>query len=208
MTSVSPQPTRKYDLSFARWVYENVDGGDRMALCMQCGTCSGSCPMRTEMDHGPRKLFMMIRAGMKEEVLTSNTIWNCVSCFNCVVRCPRKVPVTYILHDLATVAVREGYAPAKDEAANRFSRAFIWSTKMFGRTDERLVSLGYFFSYGFGAGLKKILAFQGITLGFLKAKRLHFGLPHSIKNKSELKSILAKAAEIEARGHGSSSGEK
>ena len=60
-----PEPTRKYDLGFARWVYANVDGGGKLSLCMQCGVCSGSCPLgATEMDHGPRKLFMMVRAGM------------------------------------------------------------------------------------------------------------------------------------------------
>lgn len=207
MTSVSPTPTRKYDLGFARWVYENIDGGDRMAMCMQCGTCSGSCALNTQMDHGPRKLFMMIRAGMKEAVLTSNTIWNCVSCYNCVVRCPRKVPVAYILHDLATVAVREGYAQAQTEETNRFAKAFMWSTRTFGRTDERLVSVLFYFSEGFGAGFKKLLSFAGIALAFVKVGRLHIGLPHGIKKKGELKSIMAKAAEIEAR-HGGASGEK
>ena len=87
MTALPADSKRKYDLGFARWVYENVDGGDKMSLCMQCGMCSGSCPIGTLMDHGPRKLFMMVRAGMKEAVLTSNTIWNCTSCYNCVVRC-------------------------------------------------------------------------------------------------------------------------
>ena len=115
MTGTSiPTPARKYDLSFARWVYKNVEGADRLSLCMQCGMCSGSCPIGGEMDNGPRKLFMMIRAGMKEEVLTASTMWNCTQCYNCVVRCPRQVPVTYILQSLAAHAHREGYAP--DEA--------------------------------------------------------------------------------------------
>lgn len=198
----SPSPTRKYDLSFARWVYQNIDGGDRMSMCMQCGTCSGSCALNTAMDHGPRKLFMMIRAGMKEEVLTSNTIWNCVSCYNCVVRCPRQVPVAYILHDLASLAVREGYAGARDHQTTQFAKAMLWSSKFFGRTDERIVSMMFYFSEGFGPGLKKLMAFQKIALGFVKVGRLHIGLPHRIKQKNELKQILAMAAQIEARGHG------
>lgn len=201
MTTVSPTPTRKYDLSFARWVYENIDGGDRMAMCMQCGVCSGSCPLNTTMDNGPRKTFMMIRAGMKDEVLSSNTLWNCVSCYNCVVRCPRHVPVAYILHELATVAIREGYAPAKTSETNKFVRGFTWSFKTFGRTDERIVSMFFYFADGFGAGIQKLLAFKDIAIGFVKVGRLHLGLPHSIKKKDELKKILAAAAQIEAR-HG------
>ena len=110
--SAPAESATTYDLGFARWVYDNIDGGDKLRMCMQCGVCSGSCPIGTEMDYGPRKLFMMIRAGMKEAVLTSNTMSNCVLCYRCVVRCPRDVPVAYILQDLYTKAVEEGYAEA------------------------------------------------------------------------------------------------
>ncbi len=111
MTAPLPdEANRKYDLSFARWVRENIDGGDKLSLCMQCGACSGSCPIGAQMDHGPRKLFMMIRAGMKEAVLSSNTMWNCTLCYRCVVRCPRGVPVTYILRVLGAKAVELGFA--------------------------------------------------------------------------------------------------
>lgn len=191
--------TKPYDLSFARWVYRHVDGGDRMALCMQCGTCSGSCPLGPQMDHGPRKLFMMIRSGLKDQVLKSDTIWNCVSCYNCVVRCPRQVPVKHILQSLATVAIREGYAEANATDNARFAKAFWWSAAKFGRTDERLVTAKFYFSYGLGTGYRKGMANMRTALGLVKAKRMHLGLPHRCKNGGELKTILAKAAEIEAR---------
>lgn len=195
MTAVPQEANRKYDLNFARWVYDNVDGGDKVAMCMQCGVCSGSCPIGTSMDNGPRKLFMMIRAGMKEAVLTSDTIWNCVSCYNCVVRCPRSIPVTHILHDLATVAVKEGYA--KEEDGRRFSKAFWWSLSKYGRTDERLVTAKYYFSGGIGEGIKKGKANAPIALGMVKTKRMHLGMPHKIKDRKGLQAILAKAKEIE-----------
>jgi len=198
MTATSiPTPARKYDLSFARWVYQNVEGGDRLPLCMQCGMCSGSCPIGAEMDNGPRKLFMMIRAGMKEEVLSSDTIWNCTQCYNCVVRCPRKVPVTYILQGLATYAVAEGYAPKK--ATARFSKSFWRSVTLFGRTDERMVTTLYFFSYGIKEGIKRALANLKIAQRMVKAGRMGLGLPHRAKGTGDLRAILAKAAEIEAR---------
>jgi len=193
MTALSPTPSKKYDLSFARWVYDNVDGGDRLALCMQCGTCSGSCPIGTQMDHGPRKLFMMIRAGMKEAVLTSNTLWNCVSCYNCVVRCPRKVPVAYILHDLATVAVREGYAEARNSDNARFAKAFWWSAAKYGRTDERLVTGKYYFSFGMAEGYKRGMSMD-TTMNFAEAS---YGDTLAVAAASTLrysKGGLAKAA--------------
>jgi quinone-modifying oxidoreductase, subunit QmoC len=198
---VPEQSNRKYDLGFANWVYENVDGGDKLSMCMQCGVCSGSCPIGAQMDHGPRKLFMMIRAGMKEAVLSSNTMWNCTSCYNCVVRCPRGVPVTYILQDLASKAVELGYAKGEDNT--RFSKAFWWSAKTFGRTDERLVTAKYYFSHGLVAGIRLGLANLKIALGLIRTRRMHIGPPKTIKDRKGLQAILAKAAEIEKREGGS-----
>ncbi len=201
MTATSiPAPARKYDLSFARWVYRNIEGADRLSLCMQCGMCSGSCPIGAEMDNGPRKLFMMIRAGMKEEVLSSATVWNCTQCYNCVVRCPRKVPVTYILQGLATVAAAEGYAPKK--ATAKFSKSFWRSVKLFGRTDERLVTMLYFFSYGIKEGIERALANLPIAQKMVKTGRMGLGLPHRARGAGGLRAILAKAGEIEARERG------
>ena len=197
--SAPAQSATTYDLGFARWVYDNIDGGDKLRMCMQCGVCSGSCPIGTEMDYGPRKLFMMIRAGMKEAVLTSNTMSNCVLCYRCVVRCPRDVPVAYILQDLYTKAVEEGYAEAKESENARFSKAFWWSTVTFGRTDERLVTAGYYFSGGLVDGVKKGLANTKIALGMLRTGRMHFGAPKKIKDTKGLKAILRKAKEIERR---------
>ncbi len=198
MTAPAPAASeRTYDLNFARWVYDNVEGGDKLSLCMQCGVCSGSCPIGAQMDHGPRKLFMMIRAGMKEEVLSSNTMWNCTSCYRCVVRCPRGIPVTYILQDLGAKAAEMGYADRQDNT--RFSRSFWWSAQTFGRTDERLVTTRYYFSFGLIEGIKKGLENLKIAFGMVKTGRMHLGVPHKIKDRKGLQAILDKAAEIEAR---------
>ena len=197
MTAAIPESKRKYDLSFARWVRDNVNGGDRMNMCMQCGTCSGSCPIGTEMDSGPRKLFMMVRAGMKDEVLSSSTLWNCTSCYRCVARCPREVPVTYIVQGLASLAAREGYAPKVPN--NAFAKYFWMSASKLGKTDERLVPTAYFFSFGLGEGIKRSLANLKIAINMLKAGRMHIGLPHMVKDRKGLKAILAKAREIEER---------
>ena len=198
MTVAPPeQADRRYDLTFARWVRDNVDGGEKLSLCMQCGMCSGSCPIGTEMDHGPRKLIMMIRAGMKDDVFNSSTIWNCTSCYNCVVRCPRGIPVTYIIQDLAAKAVELGYV--KKEQSARFAKAFWWSAAKFGRTDERLVTTKYYLSGGLVDFIKKSLANLKIAFGMVRTRRMHLGMPRKIKDVKGLQAILAKAAEIDAR---------
>lgn len=198
MTMPVPQDAgRKYDLGFARWVRENIEGGDKLSLCMQCGACSGSCPIGTEMDYGPRKLIMMIRAGMKEGVLTSNTLWNCTSCYRCTVRCPRGIPVTAIVQDLAAKAVELGYASKQENAL--FSKSFWWSAKTFGRTDERLVTAKYYFSLGFAEGVRRGLANLRIAFGMIRTGRMHLGIPRRIRDRKGLQAILARAAEIDQR---------
>jgi quinone-modifying oxidoreductase subunit QmoC len=196
MTKPLPQTAnRKYDLGFAQWVYENVDGGERISLCMQCGMCSGSCPLGDAMDNGPRKTFMMIRAGMKEEVLSSSTIWNCTQCYNCTVRCPRQIKVTAVLQSLASVAVAEGYAPKKPTL--KFSRAFWTSVRWFGKTDERIVTAIYYFSYGLMEGFRLAMANLPIASRMVKAGRMGLLLPHRTKGAGELRAIVAAAEKIQ-----------
>ena len=85
-----------------------MPGGEKINLCIQCGTCSASCPNANKMDYTPRELIAMARAGMREEVLSSNSMWLCLSCYLCTVRCPRGIVPTYIMHALESLAMRHG----------------------------------------------------------------------------------------------------
>ncbi|MBC8512549.1 MAG: 4Fe-4S dicluster domain-containing protein [Dehalococcoidia bacterium] len=84
-----------------------IPGGEGIRLCIQCGTCSASCPNVNRMDYTPRQLFAMARAGMREEVLSSNSMWFCLSCYLCTVRCPRGIKVTDLMHALDCLAVQQ-----------------------------------------------------------------------------------------------------
>jgi heterodisulfide reductase subunit C len=84
--------------SFLEEVIAATPGDSRLMYCIQCGTCGGSCPSASAMDHTPRSIFAMIRSGMREEVLKSNTPWMCVSCYFCTVRCPQEIHITDIMY--------------------------------------------------------------------------------------------------------------
>jgi heterodisulfide reductase subunit C len=81
-------------------------GGEKIRLCIQCGTCSASCPNANKMDYTPREIIAMARAGMRNEVLSSNSMWLCLSCYLCTVRCPRGIVPTYLMHSLEHLAMR------------------------------------------------------------------------------------------------------
>ncbi len=62
------------DHDFLDEVYK-TPGGGKIKHCIQCGTCSGSCPVSWAMEESPRQIFAFIRAGMRDRVLDSLTIW-------------------------------------------------------------------------------------------------------------------------------------
>ena len=99
--------------------------GDKLLSCIQCGMCSGVCPMGYAMDYGPRRMISALRAGRIEDVYRSDAIWLCVACFNCTYRCPVGVPIT----DRLIAGLREellgrgvGVPPEMQAAFERTSR--------------------------------------------------------------------------------------
>lgn len=51
----------------------------------------------------------MAQLGMKEEIINSEELWECSTCYTCVERCPRQVPIVDIIIALRNIAVAEGH---------------------------------------------------------------------------------------------------
>lgn len=201
---MSEQAVTRYTNDFLKEVEKNVEEGHWVKMCMQCGVCSGSCPLGPAWAHPPQEIFMMIRAGKREEVLSSDSMWMCTSCYNCIVRCPRKLPITHIMHGLANYAHRLGLAP-KNQPTRQFAKMFWDNLVQKGRVNELKLSLRLYFKDGFVQGIKNALAMQSIGLGMMKAKRLNpfelFG-GHACKDQKGIQAMLKKAREIEDRKKG------
>lgn len=199
MSDMNTAMVEKYRSSFLNEVEANVEEGSWVKMCMQCGVCSGSCPLGPHWDHPPQELFMMIRAGKREEVLSSSSMWMCTSCYNCIVRCPRGLPITHIMHGLAHYAHRLGLAP-KEQPTRKFAQLFWDNLTKKGRVNELKLGIRLYFMNGIGEGIKTALANKDIGMGMMKAKRMSpmeiFG-GHGIKDTSGLTKILNKAREIE-----------
>jgi len=194
----------KYSNDFLREVEERVEEGEWVKMCMQCGVCAGSCPFGPHWEHSPQKIFMMIRAGKRDEVLSSESMWMCTSCYNCVVRCPRKLPITQIMHGLATYAHRLGLAP-KMQPTRKWSLLFWNNCTKTGRVNELKLTLGLYFMDGFVEGVKKAWGMRNIGLGLLFARRLNpleLVKGHECKDKAGIQRMLRKAYEIEERKRG------
>ena len=94
------------DQSFAREVEER--SGQNLELCYQCLKCSVGCPTARYMEYNPNALIRLIQYGQKEKVLSSQTIWFCVSCWTCGTRCPNEIDMGVIMDTLREMALEHG----------------------------------------------------------------------------------------------------
>ncbi len=76
----------------------------------------------------------MIDAGMKEEVLRSNTPWFCVSCYYCMERCPKEIPITDLMYTLKQMSIEAKLYDNSD--APDWSESFIGTMENYGRSFE------------------------------------------------------------------------
>ena len=112
-----------------------IPGGDKIKECIQCGTCSASCPTSYAMDYTPREMIAAFRAGMLDKVLKSNTIWLCSSCYSCTVRCPSGIKLTDIMYELKRLAIEFGLTP-KGAKAPVVAKLFVDIVNEKGRVAE------------------------------------------------------------------------
>ena len=170
------------DSCFLREMVSSNEGA-RILCCIQCGTCSASCPVFEVMDYPPRQIFAMIREGNKQQVLMSITPWICASCYKCTVNCPAKINITEVMYRLKRICIKEQIVTKKTDT-NRFYSIFIHQVRKFGRTYELGLMLQYML---FHHPLKLLLQIPyGIRMMLSGSLSL---LPDRIKNAKSFNKI-------------------
>lgn len=88
-------------------------GAEKISACFTCRTCVASCPITIVNDRfNPLRIIRMALYGLRKEVLESDFIWLCSSCYTCQERCPQGVSITEFMTLLKNMAVKEGHVPA------------------------------------------------------------------------------------------------
>jgi heterodisulfide reductase subunit C len=176
------------DLKFLDEVY-GIPGGEKIKDCIQCGTCSGSCPVSWAMEETPRQIFAMIRAGMRDKVLDSLTIWMCASCYQCVARCPQEIKITDVMYMLKRMAIRENRERSKKAGA--LSKHFFDIVNRNGRNHETSLMIKFMLTTNpFGA-----LSYAPLGLSLFTHGRLPL-TGKSVDNIKAIRKIVAKAQEL------------
>lgn len=191
VSSLPAAPSRA-PTPFLQEVLEATPGDCRLEMCIQCGTCGGSCPSGPDMMHTPRQIFAMIRADMKDEVLATNTPWYCVSCYYCVVRCPQEVHITDVMYTLKAMAIKANHF--QEKAAAGFSKTFVDYVESYGRSFELGLATRHYLRH------QPLQLVKGATmgLGMLSKGRMDI-TPERIEDRDQLKKILQRAKELEER---------
>jgi heterodisulfide reductase subunit C len=187
MSRAAIKPTIKYegdlDPGFPAEISANP-GGEHLHRCIQCGTCSATCPLSIYMDYTPRRIIAMTRAGFRDEVLNSFTIWLCASCYSCTVECPKQIKITDIMYALKQQAIQRRVYP------RRFSipvlaREFFKTVLRTGRNNEGwLLSQLYLRTNPLRFLTKGLMGIRLWSKG-----RMKFG-SDAIRNRRELAAIL------------------
>ncbi len=164
-------------------------GGEKINECIQCGVCSGSCTTGEWWEYSPRQIIAMIRAGMKEEVLSSTSAFHCVSCYLCTVRCPRNIKPANLIHAVETIAEREGYKPRTRTLP--LYRTLRDSMKR-GRLWEVGMSLKYYLQTNIFSALKNF----PVALALITHSRMPLLPPKKVKGAREVETILKKVKAI------------
>lgn len=164
-----------------------IPGGEKIKKCIQCGTCTGSCPLSYAMDIMPRKLVALFRAGDMETIFRSKTIWICASCYSCQTRCPSGIKVTDIVYALKRTAM-EKQIYTKGFLVHSLSNSFIHVLKNLGRLNEpRLMARFYMKS-----NIWKSVTALPLALKIARKGRLDYKSA-KIKDLAGLRKIIQKA---------------
>lgn len=177
------------DLGFLKEVLA-IPGGEAAAACIQCGTCSGACPTVRHMDSSPREILAFVRAGYRDRVLNSNTIWMCASCYSCYVRCPKEIKITDFMYKLKQIAMRKGYKNPDAKRARILAKKFADNVRSLGRNNEMWLLFKYFLSTNIFSALK----FTGMGLSLLSTGRLEL-FPRKSKSAGDVRKIADRCRE-------------
>ena len=75
--------------------------------CMKCGKCSASCPSFNEMDIKPHQFVSYVLNEDIEALANSKSLWQCLSCFACIERCPRDVKPGKLIDAARQIVIRQ-----------------------------------------------------------------------------------------------------
>ncbi len=169
----------------------HAEEGVSLVRCIQCATCSAACPAVEFMDHTPRELIALVNAGMKDEVMRSNSFWTCASCYACSEKCPEGIHPADLMYALTRYSIWKGTFD-RDWVAPDFSRRFARTILRTGRSYEP----GYAPAFIFEGGFPGMVREMRMAMRLMQKGRLAV-IPARIKRIRNLRAMVARVLPLE-----------
>ncbi len=134
----------------------------------------------------------VLLAGMRDDVMKSNTPWMCVACYYCTVRCPQDIHITDVMYTLKNMSLEA--RQYRNSTAPDFSKTFISLVETYGRSFE--IGLAGF--HNVKHFIMRLPSMTPMAIGMLTKKGMSPMPPKRIKGMDQLKKILKRAKELEA----------
>jgi Fe-S oxidoreductase len=82
-----------------------------LTACIQCGKCTGGCPISPKSALNPRALVYQILRGEDFELVSRAELWDCTTCSTCGLRCPKGVKAVDLIIGLRAQWIESGKIP-------------------------------------------------------------------------------------------------
>lgn len=158
--------------------------------CIQCGTCTASCPNNEFMDITPRHMWRLVLTDQVDAVFSSKSFIMCSSCYYCTLRCPRGLELTFAMSLLKQAALKLKLKQFQRSAF--FYKAFLDSVKHHGRVSEMEFMTNFFISMK-----NPMIPFRYAPLGLRLLAKGKIRPKFLSGGKGKLNVLFKKVAELE-----------
>jgi heterodisulfide reductase subunit C len=136
------------------------------------------------MDHSPREIIALIRADLRDEVIYSDTIWCCSSCYYCTVRCPKNIKITEMMYALKRYCIWK-HKHKRGAIGPDFSKKFVKIVVKTGKSYEPGLAPTFMFKYG----MRGVLDNMNMGMSLLQKKRMAI-FPKTVKRIKNFRRVL------------------
>ena len=143
------------------------------------------------MDILPSQFIRMVQLGQMETLMKSDTLWFCMSCYTCSVRCPNDIHIAQVIDGVRELALEKGVAPSRRRPA-LFHRLLLESVRNYGRIYEAQLMATY--EAKTGALVKNAL----VGLALFRKGRFSL-LPHKVSDIKGMRETFRRLREAKKR---------
>jgi len=80
----------------------------KLLECIQCGVCTGSCPVSVKSQLNIRRMMREIKFSKRVEIPPDDTLWSCTTCSTCEARCPKGLIPFDVIVGMRGIVIEQG----------------------------------------------------------------------------------------------------